>query len=85
MSVDSQTPDENKPPDGPDRFLRVDHLGADLRGRSVRGGAVTLANQALKFLLTLGSMAILARLLTPEDFGLIAMVIIIIGFIAIQN
>ncbi len=54
-----------------------------MRGRSVRGGAVTLANQALKFLLTLGSIAILARLLTPEDFGLIAMVIIIIGFIAI--
>ncbi len=83
MFVDSQTPTENNQSRGHDQFLRVDHLNADLRGRSVRGGAITLANQALKFLLTLGSMAVLARLLSPEDFGLIAMVIVIIGFIAI--
>jgi O-antigen/teichoic acid export membrane protein len=82
MPVNSQPPPHTQPR-GSDRFLRVDHLGADLRGRSVRGGAVTLANQALKFIFTLGSMAILARLLTPEDFGLIAMVVVIIGFIAI--
>ena len=67
---------------GPERFLRVDHLDRDLRGRSARGGAVTIANQGGKFLLTLGSTAILARLLTPEDFGLIAMVVVVVSFIA---
>ncbi|MEJ2722248.1 MAG: lipopolysaccharide biosynthesis protein, partial [bacterium] len=61
----------------------MDHLSGDLRGRSVRGGAVTLSGQGAKFVLTLASMAVLARMLTPEDFGLIAMVIVIIGFITI--
>lgn len=49
----------------------------------MRGGAVTILNQAIKFLLALGSTAVLARLLTPEDFGLLAMVMAVIGFIAI--
>jgi len=72
---------QSNPSGGPERFLRVDHLAGDLRSRSVRGGVVTLSNQAGKFFLTLGSTALLARLLTPEDFGLIAMVLSVIGFI----
>ncbi|UCG53776.1 MAG: lipopolysaccharide biosynthesis protein [Candidatus Latescibacterota bacterium] len=83
MFTQSRPPTDNTPASDPERFLRVDHLGTDLRGRSVRGGAVTLGSQGGKFLLTLGSTAILARILTPEDFGLIAMVIVIIGFIGI--
>ncbi|MFQ5510400.1 MAG: lipopolysaccharide biosynthesis protein [Candidatus Krumholzibacteriia bacterium] len=67
---------------GPQQYLDVDHLTGDLRRRSVRGGALTIGNQGAKFILTLGSTAILARILTPEDFGLIAMVMAIIGFIA---
>ena len=54
----------------------------DLKGRSVRGGAVTLTSQAIKFALQLGSTMVLARLLTPGDFGLIAMVTAITGFVA---
>jgi O-antigen/teichoic acid export membrane protein len=72
-----------RPGAGPERFLRVDHLSGNLRGRSVRGGAVTIGNQGIKFLLALASMAVLARLLTPEDFGLIAMVMALVNFIAI--
>jgi O-antigen/teichoic acid export membrane protein len=49
----------------------------------VRGGAVTLVGQAAKFVLTLGSMAVLARILTPEDFGLIAMATVVIGFTSV--
>ena len=79
MPTDDQTPEQNS--DAPERFLRVDHLNSNLRRRSVRGGAVTLANQAVKFLLTLGSTAALARLLTPEDFGLVAMIVSVVGFI----
>jgi PST family polysaccharide transporter len=59
------------------------HLMGDLHGRSVRGGAVTLIGQTGKFALQIGSTAILARLLTPDDFGLIAMVIAITGLAAI--
>ena len=50
------------------------HLMTDIKGRSVRGGAVTIGAEAVKFILNTGSTMILARLLTPADFGLIAMV-----------
>lgn len=63
--------------------FRTDHLMADLKGRSVRGGAVTMAAQGAKFVLQLGSTAILARLLTPADFGLVAMVTAVTGFVAL--
>jgi O-antigen/teichoic acid export membrane protein len=49
----------------------------------VRGGAVTLVSQGLRVLLQLGSTAVLARLLTPADFGLVAMVVAIIGLIGL--
>ncbi len=64
-----------------ERHFRTDHLEADLKGRSVRGGAVTMAAQAGQFILKLGAVVVLARLLTPEDFGLIAMVAAVTGFI----
>jgi PST family polysaccharide transporter len=62
------------------RHFNTDHLRKDLRGRSVRGGAITVGSQAIKFALTMGSTAVLARLLTPDDFGLIAMVAAVVGF-----
>lgn len=58
---------------------------ADLKGRSVRGGAVTLSAQGVKFVLQLCSTAVLARLLTPADFGLIAMVAAFTGFVVLFN
>jgi PST family polysaccharide transporter len=64
----------------PERYLRTDHLKDDLRGRSLRGGTATLAGQACKLVLTTCSTVILARLLLPEDFGLIAMVTAITQF-----
>lgn len=61
--------------------FQTEHLRDDLRGRSLRGGVATLSGQAVKFILQLASTAILARLLTPDDFGLVAMVAAITGFI----
>ena len=55
---------------------------ADLKARSVRGGTITMAAQGVKFLLQMGSVVVLARLLTPNDYGLVAMVIAITGFVA---
>lgn len=60
-------------------LFRTDHLTADLKGRSVRGGAVTLSSQVIKFALQMGSTTVLARLLTPGDFGLVAMVTAVTG------
>jgi len=48
-----------------------------------RGGLVMLVAQAAKLVLLLGSTAILARLLAPEDFGLVAMVTVITGLLAV--
>ena len=54
--------------------ISTDHLHADLKGRSVRGGFWTLGSQGAQFLLQTVSTVVLARLLTPADFGLVAMV-----------
>jgi O-antigen/teichoic acid export membrane protein len=66
----------------PERHFSTEHLQGDLKGRSIRGGAVTLTGQGCRFALQTGTTIVLARLLTPGDFGLIAMVTAITGFIA---
>lgn len=55
----------------------------EIKRRSVRGGVATLAAQGAKFVLNLGSTVVLARLLSPQDFGLIAMVTAVTGFMMI--
>lgn len=50
-----------------------------LTQRSARGGANALAGQAAKILLGLVSLAVLARLISPEEYGLMAMALTIIG------
>src|SRR6266849_5608487 len=63
------------------RHFRTDHLKADLGRRSARGGAVTLTAQIFKFAFSTVAAVVLARLLTPEDYGLIGMVAILINFV----
>jgi O-antigen/teichoic acid export membrane protein len=55
------------------------HLEADLTGRSMRGGLWTISSQAMQFIMQSTSTVVLARLLMPADFGLIAMVTTITG------
>jgi Membrane protein involved in the export of O-antigen and teichoic acid len=64
-----------------DKHLRTDHLLDDLKGRTISGGFITIASQGTQFLLNLASIMVLARLLTPRDFGLYAMVTTIMGFL----
>jgi PST family polysaccharide transporter len=52
----------------------TEHLHTDLKGRSVRGGFWTLISQGAQFVLGSVSTIVLARLLTPADFGIVAMV-----------
>jgi PST family polysaccharide transporter len=66
----------------PDYFDDADVKG-NLRSRLVGGSAVTLAGSALKFVLNLGSTVILARLLNPEAYGLLAMVFAVTNFITL--
>jgi O-antigen/teichoic acid export membrane protein len=60
-------------------ILRTDHLHADLKSRSVRGGFLTVTSQGTQFLISSVSTVVLARLLTPADFGLVAMVVAVMG------
>ena len=53
-----------------------------MSGRVARGISVTSLAEMVNFLINLGSTAILARILTPEDYGLIAMVFVIVTFIS---
>jgi O-antigen/teichoic acid export membrane protein len=61
-------------------FLQTSHLKGDLKGRSVRGSAVTIAAQGCKFFTQIGSTIVLARLLTPDDYGLVGMVAVVLRF-----
>jgi PST family polysaccharide transporter len=63
------------------RHFRTDHLQADLGSRSARGGMVTLSAQVFKFVFSTAATIVLARLLTPQDYGLIGMVVIITNFV----
>lgn len=50
------------------------HLQDDLKGKSVRGGIWTVTSQGMQFVMQSTATVVLARLLTPSDFGLVAMV-----------
>ena len=55
----------------------------NLKQKSLRSVTITLGNQALKFFLQTGSTVVMARLLTPGDFGLVAMVYSLLGFVTL--
>jgi PST family polysaccharide transporter len=64
-------------------FVATDHLLADIGGRTVRGGFVAMSAHAAKFAISIGGTAILARLLTPQDYGLIGMVAVATNFVSL--
>ncbi|NNE07071.1 MAG: lipopolysaccharide biosynthesis protein, partial [Gemmatimonadetes bacterium] len=66
-----------------DRHFRTLDLRDDLLGRSVRGGTVAFGAQSTRVLLTLVSTIVLARILAPHDFGIVAMVTASTGFLGI--
>ncbi len=68
--------------DDQDRHFSTDHLKDDLGSRTARGGAVTIASQGVKFFTGMTATVILARLLTPQDYGLIGMVAVVTGFVS---
>lgn len=77
-----QAPETLKPARDPERHLRTDHLMQDLGGRTTRGGATTVISQGLKFVAGIATTIVLARLLTPQDYGLVGMVAVVTGFVS---
>jgi len=61
--------------------FRTDHLLTNLKKHTISSGAITMSAQAAKFALSLVSTMVLARLLTPRDFGLVALVTTVTSFL----
>ncbi len=51
----------------------------DLKDRIIRGGFAKVCGQAANFILRMGSLMVLGRLLSPKEFGLVGMVTAIVG------
>ena len=56
---------------------------ADLKRKSVVGGVAAVSAQGVKFVLQTATTIVLARLLSPQDFGLLGMVVVVTGFLAL--
>jgi PST family polysaccharide transporter len=56
---------------------------AEFKRRSVRGGTAAVLGQAFSIALQIGTTVVLARLLSPADYGLQAMVITLTGFFSL--
>jgi len=67
------------------RHFATGHLLANLKGRTISSGFVTVLSQGALFGLNLVSIMVLARMLPPQDFGLVAMVATVMGFLRIFN
>jgi O-antigen/teichoic acid export membrane protein len=65
------------------QHLATDHLLPNLRQRTISSGLITAAAQGVQFFMNLAYIMVLARLLTPQQFGLVAMVTIVIDFLRI--
>ena len=56
---------------------------ADLKRKSVVGGVAVVSAQGVRFVVQTATTMVLARLLSPEDFGLQGMVVVVTGFLAL--
>ena len=55
----------------------------ELRVSTTRGALISVTSQAVNFVLRTGSMMVLARLVTPKDFGLVGMATAATGLLAL--
>lgn len=71
----------NAPTAQHDRWLATSNVRTKLKQRSVRAGGHALASQFAKVVIQTGSLAVLARLLSPGDYGLVGMALILVEFV----
>lgn len=63
-----------------DLLFNNNHIASNLKKASATGGMVIIISQSLRFLIRMISTMVLARILFPSDFGLLAMVMAITNF-----
>jgi PST family polysaccharide transporter len=66
-----------------DKVLSAVPGSSDLKRKSVRGGAITVVGQGFSMALQIGTTVVLARLLSPTDYGLQSMVITLTSFFSL--
>lgn len=69
----------SKIPDG----LAALPKAAEFKRKSVRGGAATVLSQGFSMVLQVGTLLVLARVLSPTDYGLQAMVVTLTAFFSL--
>lgn len=62
-------------------WLDIEAVRVRLKSRSVQGGTMALLSQGSKVAIQMGTMIVLSRLLSPADFGFVAMGTIIVELI----
>ena len=65
------------------KINRLYKMTTNLTAKTVQGIGWAGVSQAIRLILHLGIIAVIARLLTPKDFGLVAMVVVFTNFIMI--
>lgn len=63
-----------------DVLFNSDELSQNLAKKAARGGVTTMSTTAISIGLGAAGTVVLARLLTPNDYGLIGMVTVVLGF-----
>jgi len=70
------------PGNGPDRMFETAHVVSDLKRRVMQGGLLKILSQALKFGMRVAGLVVMARLVTPGDYGVFAMVATMTGLMS---
>ena len=63
-----------------DKYFDENKANADLGRESLHSSVVSVAGRAVNMVVQVGSTILLARLLSPHDYGLVAMVFALLGF-----
>jgi O-antigen/teichoic acid export membrane protein len=66
-----------------DKYFNNEPAAKALGDKTTRSGMITVAGQGIRLLLQVGSTVLLARLLTPDDFGLFGMAAVVINFVTL--
>ena len=66
----------------PERLFETAHVVKDLKRLVLQGGLMKILSQAFKFGLRVAGLVVMARLVTPGDYGIFAMVATLTGLLA---
>lgn len=68
-----------------EQYFRNEGTGKKLGSKTARGGLYVVVGSAVRFFLQLLLLSILSRLLIPDDFGLVGMTTVLVGFLSLIN